>query len=116
MPRIPLSAIFSFAILGFGGALLLAYGSFERNDFIQVARQNGDALMHFAQAVPASPNAGLAGPRSGQFGPLATSEEVLRLSLIGLALVALAGAQCARARCQRLVGQGEAGGHFPAPS
>jgi hypothetical protein len=75
MPRFPLPAIFSFAIIGFGGALFLSYSSFDTGDAIQFARQNSDVPVCSARAVPRdSQSAGFADQRSGQGGRLTASD------------------------------------------
>jgi hypothetical protein len=70
VPRIPLSAILSFAIVGFGGALFLSYSFFDTDDRWQVvARPKGNAPVYSARAVPLdSQSAGLAGQGSGEEG------------------------------------------------
>jgi hypothetical protein len=70
VPRIPLSAILSFAIVGFGGALFLSYSSFDTDDTWQVvAKPKGDAPVYSARAVPLDwQSAGLAGQGSSEEG------------------------------------------------
>jgi len=144
MPRIPLPAIFSFAIIGFGGALFLSYSSFDTAGAIQLARPNSGVPVYSAKAVPRdSQSAGLAHQRSGQRGRLTASDgagtekvdstrsnalfssargqlrgvDAFSTWLSGVALVVLVGARCVHARwrrCQRLAEQKEARSHSPA--
>ena len=55
VPRLPLSAIFSFAIVGFGGALFLAYSRFSGADSITSARSPNEVPVYSARAVPLDP-------------------------------------------------------------
>lgn len=52
VPAIPLPAIFSFAIVGFGGALFLSYSSFPTADATSSARSTNDVPVYSARAVP----------------------------------------------------------------
>ena len=54
-PRLPLSAIFGFAIVGFGGALFLAYSRFSSADGITSARSPAEVPVYSARAVPLDP-------------------------------------------------------------
>jgi len=54
-PRLPLSAIFGFAIVGFGGALFLAYSRFSSGDAITSARSPEEVPVYSARAVPLDP-------------------------------------------------------------
>ena len=55
VPRLPLSAIFGFAIVGFGGALFLAYSRFSSADAITSARSPEEVPVYSARAVPLDP-------------------------------------------------------------
>ncbi|HXM32532.1 MAG TPA: hypothetical protein VN921_02690 [Chthoniobacterales bacterium] len=55
VPRLPLSAIFGFAIVGFGGALFLAYSRFSSADAITSARSPDEVPVYSARAVPLDP-------------------------------------------------------------
>src|SRR5437763_16410940 len=55
VPRLPLSAIFGFAIVGFGGALFLAYSRFSSADSITSARSPNEVPVYSARAVPLDP-------------------------------------------------------------
>jgi len=55
VPRLPLSAIFGFAIVGFGGALFLAYSRFSSADSITSARSPDEVPVYSARAVPLDP-------------------------------------------------------------
>lgn len=55
VPRLPLSAIFGFAIVGFGGALFLAYSRFSSADAITSARSPEEVPVYSAPAVPLDP-------------------------------------------------------------
>jgi hypothetical protein len=55
VPRLPLSAIFGFAIVGFGGALFLAYSRFSSADGITSARSPEPVPVYSARAVPLDP-------------------------------------------------------------
>lgn len=75
-PRIPLSAIFSFAIVGFGGALFLSYTAFDTGEGFQFARPTSDGPAYSARAIARkSRNAAIPDPRPGQTGPLVPSDE-----------------------------------------
>ena len=96
--RIPLLAIFRFAIIGFGGALFLFYSFFGTGDAIQFAHLSGsnapDAEAGSLSAVP--------DPSTWVFA---------------VALVALVGVRWVHARwrrSQRLAKQNEARSHAPA--
>jgi len=58
VPRLPLSAIFGFAIVGFGGALFLAYSRFSSADGITSARSPVEVPVYSARAVPLDPEHG----------------------------------------------------------
>jgi hypothetical protein len=53
--RLPLSAIFGFAIVGFGGALFLAYSRFSSADSMTSARSPNEVPVYSARAVPLDP-------------------------------------------------------------
>src|ERR1700716_3609352 len=55
VPRLPLSAIFGFAIVGFGGALFLAYSRFSSADAIMSERSPDEVPVYSARAVPLDP-------------------------------------------------------------
>jgi hypothetical protein len=55
VPRLPLSAIFGFATVGFGGALFLAYSHFSSADAITSARSPEEIPVYSARAVPLDP-------------------------------------------------------------
>ena len=52
IPRLPLSAIFGFALFGLGGSLFLAYTTFSHDEIKQSATPSTDAQVYDAQAVP----------------------------------------------------------------
>ncbi|PZR75709.1 MAG: hypothetical protein DLM73_04835 [Chthoniobacterales bacterium] len=53
VPRLPLSAILAFAVIGFGGALFLAYSSFSRTQGPQFAAASPENVpVYSARAVP----------------------------------------------------------------
>lgn len=75
VPRIPLPAIFSFAIVGFGGALFLSYSFFDTDDATQFVRSKSDVPVYSGRAVPRdSQNAGLADQPFGQRGRSTASD------------------------------------------
>jgi hypothetical protein len=55
VPRLPLSAILGFAIVGFGGALFLAYSRFSSADAITSGRVPDEVPVYSARAVPLDP-------------------------------------------------------------
>lgn len=55
VPRLPLSAIFGFAIVGFGGALFLSYSHFSSADRVTSARSPDEVPVYSARAVPLGP-------------------------------------------------------------
>jgi hypothetical protein len=55
VPRLPLSAIFGFAIVGCGGALFLAYSRFSSADATASARSPDEVPVYSARAVPLDP-------------------------------------------------------------
>jgi hypothetical protein len=74
IPRIPLPAIFRFAIIGFGGALFLFYSFFGTGDAIQFAHPDSDLPVYATRALPRdSQSASPADQRSGQRGRLTAS-------------------------------------------
>ena len=52
VPAIPLPAIFSFAVIGFGGALFLSYSFFPAADATSSARSPNDVPVYSVPAVP----------------------------------------------------------------
>jgi hypothetical protein len=52
VPSIPLPAVFSFALIGFGGALFLSYSFFPGADSTSSARSPNDVPVYSARAVP----------------------------------------------------------------
>jgi hypothetical protein len=52
IPRLPLSAIFGFALFGLGGSLFLAYTTFSHDEIKQSPMASTDAQVYDAQAVP----------------------------------------------------------------
>ena len=76
IPRIPLPAIFRFAIIGFGGALFLFYSFFGAGDAIQFAHPKSDLPAYATRALPRdSQSAGPADQRSGQRRRLTASDD-----------------------------------------
>lgn len=55
VPRLPLSAIFGFAVLGFGGALFLSYSRFSGAEAITSARSPDKVPVYSARAVSLDP-------------------------------------------------------------
>jgi hypothetical protein len=98
IPRIPLPAIFRFAIIGLGGALFLFYNLFGTGDAIQFAHLSGSN----------APNA--------EAGSLSAVPDPSTW-VFAVALVALVGVRCVHARwrrSQRLAEQKKARSHAPA--
>lgn len=52
VPRLPLPAILGFAITGVGGALFLAFSTFQTADGIEARRVQGEVPVYAARAVP----------------------------------------------------------------
>jgi hypothetical protein len=52
VPRLPLSAIFGFALFGVGGSVFLAYTSFSHGQMKRVAAPSNQAPIYEARAVP----------------------------------------------------------------
>jgi len=52
IPRLPLSAILGFALLGLGGSLFLAYTTFSHHGINQSPMPSTDAQVYDAEAVP----------------------------------------------------------------
>ena len=58
VPRLPLSVIFGFAFVGFGGALFLAHSRFSSADATASGRSPRDVPVYSARAVPLDPEHG----------------------------------------------------------
>lgn len=52
IPRLPLSAIFGFALFGVGGSVFLAYTTFSHGEMKKAATPSNEAPVYAARAVP----------------------------------------------------------------